>query len=534
MRRGARAIMPPLVLFAALVCALSTTLPVATPSSFRVRSAPQVSFQVQGVAGSPSPVRLKRVVNAAKLPPPVTHPPYVPEPTETAPVTGPPRTTGVVALLLNQGQPVGAAGVARPSGISVARSAHFTEDSSVPGLGDRGIPPDTQLAVSPKWVVEFVNTSGEVFNHSGTAVATFDLGSLFSGVAGQGGDPKIVYDANSGDFFATYISSFVRPDGPSEVDLAVTKNPTGSWFVYIVHKEGVLQDQPKLGKSTDKITIAWNDNGNSGPEEIKVVQKAALVAHASSAPGTIWGPYSSRLNIVPAVQLSPSTTAYAIYHNYNSSSVGLLEFTGVPGVSATTFAETDMLVAATSSPPAALQPATPGGTSPTLDTGDDRLESAVWYEGDLWAAGNDVCRYRTDSAARACLRVIHISTSQMSVVRDVDITMVGGYVMYPAVTMDARKDIWIAFSSSSTSQFASSEVAEAPGGKIGATIGAVIYHVGTGAINYSSCTQPPATRFGDYSGIGVDPAASDLGIWAATEFGVAGCGSGTELGSFTP
>jgi hypothetical protein len=122
----------------------------------------------------------------------------------------------------------------------------------------------------------------------------------------------------------------------------------------------------------------------------------------------------------------------------------------------------------------------------------------------------------------------------MGVIQDVDITMVGGDVMYPAVTLDARKDLWIAFSSSSTTQYASSEEAEAPGEKIGSSIGAVIYHLGSGAINYSSCTKPPATRFGDYSGIGVDPALDDLGIWAATEFGVAGCGSGTELGSFTP
>jgi hypothetical protein len=169
-----------------------------------------------------------------------------------------------------------------------------------------------------------------------------------------------------------------------------------------------------------------------------------------------------------------------------------------------------------------------------LDTGDDRLESAVWESGDLWAAGNDVCQYQTDKAARACLRVIHISTSQMSVIQDLDITMVGEDVMYPAVTLDARKDLWIAFSSSSTTQFASSEVAEAPGEKIGASIGAIIYHIGSGAINYSSCTTPPATRFGDYSGIAVDPAIGDNGIWAATEFGVAGCGSGTELGSFAP
>ncbi len=445
------------------------------------------------------------------------------EPKETEPVTGPPRITGIVAL--RQKSPLLAAPQARVSS---------TERASVTGLGDRGIPPDTQLAVSSKWVVELVNTSAEVFNHAGTSVQTFDLGSLFSGVAGQGGDPKIVYDASSGDFFVSYIASFTRPAGPSEVDIAVTNDPTGSWAVYTVHTESVLQDQPKLGVSSNKVTIAWNDNGNSGPEEYKVIQKAALVAHASNAPGWIWGPDSTRLNVVPAVQLSSSNTAYAIYHNYNSSKVGVLAFTGVPGVSPMSFTESDFSIAGTSAPPAAAQPPTGHTASPTLDTGDDRLESAVWSGGDLWAAGNDVCRAQVDKASRACLRVIHISTSQRALVRDVDITMVGGDVMYPAVTVDAEKDLWIAFSSSSTSQFASSEVSEAPGGNIGATIGATIYHAGTGAINYSSCTTPPATRFGDYSGIGVDPARKDLGIWAATEFGVAGCGSGTQLGAFTP
>ena len=373
-----------------------------------------------------------------------------------------------------------------------------------------------------------------MFTRAGIVKKTFDLGSLFSGVRGQGGDPKILFDASSGNFFATYISSFVRPDGPSEVDLALTKNPTGTWYVYIVHTESVLQDQPKLGVSSNKITIAWNDNGNVGPEEFKVIQKAALVAHASSAPGTIWGPDSSRLNVVPAVQLSSSGPAYAVFHNYNTSTVGVLKFTGIPGISPTTYTETDLSVATTSAPPAALQPPTGSKASPTLDTDDDRLESAVWYKGILWTAGNDVCRYRTDTASRACLRAIEISTPGMSLAHDVDISMVGGDVMYPAVTVDARYDLWVAFSSSSTSQFASSDVLEAPGGDMSAVIGPTPFHTGTGIINYSSCTKPPTTRFGDYSGIAVDPAVQDLGIWAASEFGLKGCGWGTEVGSFTP
>ncbi|MGO8956162.1 MAG: hypothetical protein ACLQFR_02125, partial [Streptosporangiaceae bacterium] len=174
---------------------------------------------------------------------------------------------------------------------------------------------------------------------------------------------------------------------------------------------------------------------------------------------------------------------------------------------------------------------------PKLEAGDDRLESAVWSNGNLWAGGNDSCRYRTDTAARSCLRVIHISTASMTVLRDVDITMVGGDVMYPAVMIDNQGDFWVAFSSSSTTQYPSSEVAEAPGATIGSTIGGIIYRTGSGVISYTSCYPPPVRqRFGDYSGAADDPAES--GIWAATEWGAPSakvqCSWATQVAQFRP
>ncbi len=469
-------------------------------------------------------VRLIRMINVAKLPPATTGPPKNVEPQETRPKTGPPRTTGVIALAVRR----------RHQGAPEAKASSVLQVSAA-GLTDAGsVPPDTQLAVSPKFVVEFVNTSAEVLDHAGTVLQTYDLGSLFSGTAGQGGDPKIVYDSASGMFFAAYISKITLHDGPSEIDLAVTNDPTGNWTIYDVQDKSFLQDQPKLGVSSNKLTIAWNDHGNSGPEEYVVIQKAGIVAQNGSVPATFFGPDHSRLNVVPADQLSPSATAFAAYHNYNTSKVGVLSFTGIPGVSTTGFTESDVTIAKTSAPPAAAQPPSGASASPTLDTGDDRLESAVWLQGDMWTAGNDVCRFRTDKSSRACLRVIQILTTKKTLARDVDITMVGGDVMYPAVMLDAHKNFWVGFSSSSKSQFASSELAEAPGGNIGASIGATIYVAGTGSINYSSCTSPPAKRFGDYSGAAIDPARNNLGIWTATEFGIAGCNWGTQLGAFTP
>jgi len=201
-------------------------------------------------------------------------------------------------------------------------------------------------------------------------------------------------------------------------------------------------------------------------------------------------------------------------------------------VSAVNFTQVVRGVASTTSPPGGPQP---GAGSPQLATGDDRLESAVWSNGNLWTAGNDACRYRTDSATRACLRVVHISTVSMTVLRDVDITLVGGSLMYPAVVIDSQGNLWLAFSASSPSLFASAAIAEAPGGTIGSSIGGIIYKSGTGEMDYHGCTNPPTQRFGDYSGIAADPVR--LGIWAAAEDGAQAkqpCFWSTQVAQFSP
>lgn len=471
-------------------------------------------------------IRFKRKVDAGQLPPPKPVKGVISvEPKETSPRTGRPRTNGVIALRPRH--------LPLQAGRRLATIAGIVGGPSAAGLTiDGKVPPDTQLAVGTSRVMEAVNDSAEVFNRSGTELGSFDLGTLFDGSPGVGTDPKLGFDAATRTFFAVYLTP---RSGSSEIDLGVTTDPLGTWTIYTVHVENRLQDQPKLGFSSDKIVLAWNDNGNSGPEEYQVIQKAGVIARLGTVPGTIWGPDSSRLNVVPAVQLSRGNTAFAIYHNYNSASVGVLSFTGVPGVSSVSFTEVDRGVARTSAPPPATQPPAAGkATSQKLDTGDDRLESAVWRAGELWAAGNDTCRFRTDTASRSCLRVIHVLTSSMTLTRDVDITTVGGDAMYPAVVLDSANDIWIAFSSVSRTQFASAEIAEADHGTIGSSIGAAIYGAGSGDIDYSACTSPPVERFGDYTGAAIDPLQDAHGVWAAAEFGIAGCSWGTQVAAFTP
>jgi hypothetical protein len=223
-----------------------------------------------------------------------------------------PRTSGVIALA--PPSPVAAAHrTARATrGTPVGRAASVTRlvAAGIPSTGF--VPPDTQVAVSPRFVVEFVNDAGDVFDHHGKLLKSFDLGALFSGNPGQGSDPKVLFDGSTGQFFATFISAFTRGGGPSQIDLAVASDPTGKWTVYRVQARHILMDQPKLGMSLNKLTIAWNDIGGSGPPEFEVVQKAGIVARHHSVPAGTLPRDDSRTNISPSTAPSPwlsSTTS---------------------------------------------------------------------------------------------------------------------------------------------------------------------------------------------------------------------------------
>jgi hypothetical protein len=508
------------------VCPRATTL----TATWSASSGGEAVSDILEPSDGPRPVVARRVreVNVATLPEASSSSSKNSEPPETEPVTRAPRKKGVVELVAREGDAsldINANPLAHPS---------FTNTNSYTGLAMGGhFPPDTQVAASHEDVIEVTNTSAEILQQDGHVVKTFDIGEFFSGTKGQGSDPKIVYDASSGYFFMSYISAFAGA-ASSEVELAVSDTPLDAWTIYSISDKKYLTDQPKLGVSADKVTMSWNDIGSTSGEEYVVWQKADLVNAAATVPGVFWGVDQTRFNVVPAVELTSSTTAYAVYHNLGSSKVGVLAITGVPGISPVSFTEAQMSIASTSAPPPALQP---GAKSPQLDTGDDRLESAAWSNGELWTAGNDPCQGSGDTESRSCLRLIRISTPSMKLLTDVDVTLVGGYLMYPAVTIDTENNLWVSFSSSSTSEDASSWVAEVPGGEIGSTIAGIRYHQGSGAIDYRGCSSSGnVERFGDFSGIAVDPPelGTTEGVWAATEYGVAGCSWETELGLFTP
>src|SRR5712691_5285100 len=100
-------------------------------------------------------------------------------------------------------------------------------------------PPDPQLAIGPNHVFEMINIIGRIYNKSGGTVQTFTLRNFFGVPAGwRDTDPKIIYDAASQRWFASYVSFIDNASGSdfARLHLAVsqTSDPTGAWNIYFV------------------------------------------------------------------------------------------------------------------------------------------------------------------------------------------------------------------------------------------------------------------------------------------------------------
>jgi hypothetical protein len=442
--------------------------------------------------------------------------------------------------------------------------------------GNPGVtPPDTQMAVGPADVVEMVNQMGQRYTRAGAANgAPFDLGGFFKVPSTSFmTDPRLLYDAPSGRWFAAAVSFQCDPLGTcatilgGEAYVAVSKSsdpaPT-NWDVYTLaaNSTGTLYDQPKLGVADDKVVVAFDDYGAGGNAftgaEVRVVKKADLLAAAATPAADAFAPNANRFSIAPAQSLSSTTTAYAVYNNADGASgspvpqsqstptVGLLTITGVPnGInsSGTAMTESFLPIQSTSVPPDAPEKGTSG--SP-ITTNDDRFLHSVWQNGLLWTFGNDGCTPTGDTATRSCARLVQIRTAPFnSVVQDFDAGVSGAFIYYPSLSFNANGDTIGVFSQSASNQY----VTVVAGGQLSTETGrfSPLVTVKAGEATYNEQDTDPTTcfgptgspsRWGDYSAAVRDPLDGNS-VWVAGEYAAAPgadtphCNWGTAAGRLT-
>lgn len=399
-----------------------------------------------------------------------------------------------------------------------------TVSQQVSALGnDQAVtPPDSQIAAGPQYLLEMVNSSGTVWSKSGALVKIFDLNSFFNLPAGYTfSDPRVLYDAVSGRFFASGVA-FITPSYASLLvfGISTSSDPSGTWNIYAAdNSSNLLHDQPKIGVSTDKVALAFNDFLNASffqGASIWVFAKSAMLQGASTIPGEATGPNSSQVSVVPAIELAAISTEYLTYNNSDCSysgcsagypSVGLITLDGDPSNGSVTAGQANPGIAGTSQPPAADQPGSPG----SLQTNDDRFLTTVYENGVLWTVSNDACTPSGDTAVRPCPRLIQLSIAGPTVNQNFDLGLTGKDLYYPAVHLDSAGDMFVVYNISSTVDEVGVRITGQPAGSAPQSV------VTPQTIQPGQGLYTCANRWGDYSGAGLD-ATDPSTVWMAGEY----------------
>jgi hypothetical protein len=392
-------------------------------------------------------------------------------------------------------------------------------------------PPDTQLGAGPTQLVEMVNDTASVWSKTGTLLGSVsDLNAFYDVPYGYSfSDPRVLYDPISSRWFASGLAFDAYNDSAVFVGVSDTSDALGSWTTWNVGTfAGIIADQPKLGVADDKVVISWNDYDQFAfmGEETWVIQESDMLIQAPTPSVVSFGPDSSRFGLVPAVAETSTPTSWLVYSNSSytdSPVVGVVAIDGTPATNDVTWTETDPSTSPTAFPPRARQ-----AWGRPIDTGDDRLLSAAYRSGEIWASGNDGCIPNGDTRARACLRFVQGQTgSPPSLLQDFDVAINGNSLDYPAVAIEGGGKVDFVFS-----RFASSRYPSVWTGQISGS-SATIAPMRRGQGPYSGWDPNfAANRWGDYSGAAVDPSDSSV-VWLAGEFAATSVSLhdwGTEIG----
>lgn len=142
------------------------------------------------------------------------------------------------------------------------------------GITSSSYPPDPTGAVGPNHYIQIVNaTTVRIFNKTGTALETFELGTLW-GSSQNAGDPIVMYDKFADRWFLSQFGT------STQIYLAIsqTNDPTGSYYTWTFNSTE-FPDYLKFS--------IWHDGyymtSNQSSDKIHVFERSAMLTGSPSA-----------------------------------------------------------------------------------------------------------------------------------------------------------------------------------------------------------------------------------------------------------
>jgi len=371
------------------------------------------------------------------------------------------------------------------------------------GLGQNGwIPYDAAIAAGPGHIVVMTNSQWVVYDRNGMVVrAVTDFGVWWPNGAGTPFDPKCFYDAASGKFVIAAVS---KNSNSSFYHLSVsqTSDPTGAWWNYDLNArlDGSINtsnwaDFPNVGYDDNAVYITSNQFTLATDAfqwaKVRVIKKSQAYFGQAIA----WSDFVNMTNqsgsksftMQPSRTLTAATSEYLVNNSSGGSNFVTLWRIDNGGGTPTLTRQASLTVGSYTVPPDAPQP----GTATLVATNDSRMYDTVWRNGILHSA------FGESFSGNAASRYIRINTGTSALLKDITFTQPGVYYYFPAVTEDAAGNIYLVFTRSSSTEFAS------------------LYHTGmqpadssfqASALVKAGAASNTSGRWGDYNAIANDPA----------------------------
>ena len=399
-----------------------------------------------------------------------------------------------------------------------------------------GSPSDANGDVGPNHYLQTVNTSVGIFNKTtGALTAAFTFDSLMS----QGnfgnlcdtdnfGDPVVLYDTFEDRWIISDFAFLLDGNGdvlaPAFQCLAASKTAdpvAGGWNFYSIQLTDASNDYPKLAIWPDGLYMSANMfsfGANSTSQGVRVFafNKAQMYAGAPTAQVVSFNVGGGDFTVIPSnARLQTGTPPIGTPNYFLSSWLFLNALTiykfhaDWDRISLSTFTGPDVPIAATSWPNAAVANVAQPGTATLLDTLQIRAMVQNQYTNfggteSLWVP-HTVRRGNTTGFAAPRWYQVNVTGGTVAAnlpqatTWDPDGANVINRFM-PSLALDRAGNLALGYSTSSGSAFPSIKYA----GRLAADPVNTFSLTETSLFN-GTASQTGSTRWGDYSGMTVDP-----------------------------
>lgn len=430
-------------------------------------------------------------------------------------------------------------------GLSEQAEAFDFDDNPVVNGGFLFIPPDPYVAAGPEHVLNVGNVYVEWRLKNPLVVAPqaqLSLDALFAGTPGMIApvvptnlfDPKCIYDQHAQRFIVVVLQR-TAGTATSRILVAVSKtsDPNAGWWRHAILSTltigGVARwaDYPGLGVDDEAAYITANMFSAAGAfagSRLWIVQKAGAYAGPDGAlSSAVYDYYGATGNgslsstSMPAHMFAPEPIGVGTFVVATGYSDGVNEFVGVTRVDNPTgvvaFNFQLLAVGNTTADPSAVPAAPQLGTARTIATIPLRCMNAVWRNNNLYTV-NTLRPPAGVNTTQATAHWYRFDTVNLALLGVADQGDIGGedlgantHTWVPQVAVDKCDNMAVGFSASNAGIYAGAYYATRafadPPGTIGAT---AVLALGTDFyIRTFSSSLTAASRWGDYSGLAVDP-----------------------------